>query len=136
MSLGPVELLLVTFPAGASKRDIVPALLELVDNGTIHIIDLIFVRKDDEGNLTIFELEQGDEDEAAFGDLEGEVGDLLTDEDIVAAAENLPPGGSAALLVWENVWAARFAQAVRAAGGEVALNLRIPSDAVEAALPQ
>ncbi len=136
MSLGPVELLLLTFPAGSSKRQIVPALAELVQNGTIHIIDLIFVRKDDEGNLLIIELEQADEDEAAFGELEGEVGDLLSDEDIAEAAADLPPGASAALLVWENVWAARFAQAVRDAGGEVALNLRIPADEVEALLAE
>lgn len=133
MSIGPIELLVVAFPAGTSKRDLVPALAELVGSGTISIIDLLFVKKELDGSVLTIELEQADEDAQAFDDLDGEVGSLLTQDDIEAAAADLAPGASAALLVWENVWATRFATAVRAAGGEVKLNLRIPHDVVEAA---
>lgn len=134
MSMGPVEILAVTFPPGASKRQLVPALAELIANGTVRVIDLLFVRKGFDGEVEAFELEQAGEDEAAFGDLDGEVGDMLTQEDIAAVAAELEPGGSAAMLVWENVWASRFAAAVRNAGGEVQLNLRVPHDMIEAAL--
>jgi hypothetical protein len=135
MPLGPVEYILIAFPGNKFSGRIVPALQELVASGTIHIIDLLFIKKDADGNLLVVELDNADPDEAApFAELDGEYGDLLTQEDIELAAAELPPNSSAGLLVWENVWAARFAAAVRAADGQVIANERVSHAVVEAAL--
>lgn len=135
MPLGPVEYILIAFPGNKFSGRIVPALKELVDNGTIHIIDLLFVKKDADGNVLVVELDNADADEAGpFADVDGDYGDLLTAEDIAAAAAELPANSSAALLIWENSWAARFADAVRAADGMVLANERIPHALVEAAV--
>jgi hypothetical protein len=135
MPLGPVEYILIAFPGNRFNGEIVPALRDLVDGGIIHIIDLLFIKKDAEGNLLVVELEHAEDDEGApFGELEGEIDDLLSMEDIELAAAELPNNSSAGLLVWENVWAARFAAAVRAANGQVLANERIPHAIVEAAL--
>lgn len=135
MPLGPVEYILIAFPGNKFSGQIVPALQELVASGTIQIIDLLFIKKDADGNVLAVELDTADEDEAApFAELDGEYGDLLSQEDIELAAAELPPNSSAGLLVWENVWAARFAEAVRAADGQVIANERIPHAMVEAAV--
>lgn len=137
MPMGPVEVLVVDFPGNRFTGKIKPALAELVQQGTIRIIDLLFIRKDADGTVTVVELEQLDPEEAApLADLEGEAGSLLTAEDIEAAVQAMPPNSAAAMLVWENVWAARFAEAVREAGGEVLLNVRIPHAVIEEALAQ
>ena len=135
MTVGPVEYILISFPGNKFKGEIVPALSDLVEKGIIHIIDLLFVKKDAEGNMLIFELSSLDEDEGKpFESLEGDIDDLLSVDDIQLAAQALPNNSSAALLVWENVWATRFAQAVRDANGQVLANERIPHAVVEAAL--
>jgi hypothetical protein len=135
MPIGPVEYILIAFPGNKFNGEIVPALKELVDSGTIHIIDLLFIKKDADGTILVVELNSADPDEAApFDDLDGEVSDLLSIEDIELAAAELPPNSSAGLIVWENIWAARFAQAVRNANGQVIANERIPHAIVEAAL--
>jgi hypothetical protein len=134
MIKGPVEYILIAFPGNQFNGQIVPALRELVDGGLIRIIDLLFVKKDADGNVLSIELSALTPEEASgFDDLEGEVDDLLNMEDIELAAAELPPNTSAGLLVWENVWAARFADAVRAANGEVIANERIPHSVVQAA---
>jgi len=133
--MGPVEYLVVEFPGNKFNGEIVPALIELVENETIRIIDLLFVKKDEEGNVSSFELSALSNDEsAAFDDLDGEVSDLLSEEDILNEAELLMPGSSGAILVFENVWAERFATAVRNADGRVVDNARIPASVIEAAL--
>lgn len=135
MAMGPVEYILIMFPGNQFNGGIVPALRELVESGTIRIIDLLFIKKDGDGTVFTFELNALGADEAApFDDLDGEIDDLLNAEDIELAAQELPPNSSAGLLVWENVWAARFAEAVRAANGVVIANERIPHALVEAAL--
>jgi hypothetical protein len=135
MPLGPVEYILIAFPGNKFNGQIVPALRELVDTGIIHIIDLLFIKKDADGNILVVELADADPEEGAlFDELDGEVDDLLNMEDIELAAAELPPNSSAGLLVWENVWAARFAEAVRSANGQVIANERIPHALVEAAL--
>jgi hypothetical protein len=132
--IGPVEYLVLAFPGNKFKGEIVPALTELVDNETIRIIDLAFIKKDADGSVTAIELEDMSDDEAAaFGDFD-DVGDLLNNEDLMLTAEALEPNSSAAVLVWENTWAARFAQSVRNADGVVLENARIPHDVVEAAI--
>ncbi|HMQ32922.1 MAG TPA: DUF6325 family protein [Chloroflexaceae bacterium] len=134
MPIGPVEYILIAFPGNRFSGAIVPALRELVASGTIHIIDLVFIKKDAEGNILTLELADMGEEAAAFEELDGEIDDLLSAEDLQLAAAELPPNSSAGLLVWENVWAARFAHAVRAADGVVLANERIPHALVEAAV--
>jgi len=135
MTTGPVEFIEIAFPGNQFNSEIVLALRELVDNGTIQIIDLLFVKKDAEGNVKYFELDAlAGEESAPFNDLDGIISDLLSTEDVQFAAQNLPNNSSAGLLVWENLWAARFADAVRAANGVVNINERVPRGALEAAL--
>lgn len=137
MPIGPVEYILIAFPGNRFSGRIVPALQELVASGTIHVIDLLFIKKDAAGNVTVVELDTAEVDEAGpFAEIEGEYGDLLSVEDIERAAAELPPNSSAGLLVWENIWATRFAEAVRAADGVVIANERIPHALVEAALAE
>jgi uncharacterized membrane protein len=132
--MGPVEYLVVEFPGNQFKGEIVPALKELTKNGTIRIIDLLFVKKDADANVTWAELSNlSAEQAAAFDDLDGEIDDLLNEEDISIAAEKLRPNSSAALLVFEHVWATRLRDAVVNAGGRLVDNDRIPAAIVEAA---
>ena len=133
--MGPVEYLIVEFPGNQFKGEIVPALEELTDNGTIRIIDLLFIKKDAEGQVDWFELDALDDAEAkAFDDIDGEIDDLLNEEDIMIAAEMLEPNSSAAMMVFENVWATRLRDAIVNANGRLVDNARIPAPVVQAAL--
>jgi uncharacterized membrane protein len=136
MSVGPIEYLVVAFPGNKFKGEIVPALAELVESNTIRILDLVFILKDEEGNVAAVELADLDpEDEAAaMSDISEVDAGLLNEDDIALAAESLEPNSSAGLLVFENVWATRFAEAVRNADGQLVANERIPYDVVQAAL--
>jgi hypothetical protein len=136
MAIGPVEYMIVAFPGNKFSGEIVPALGELVDNGTIRIIDLAFVIKDADGNVATLEVSDLDSDVGeAFGKLAGQgPGGLLNEEDLEAAAEELDPNSSAALLVWEDLWATRLKEALVNADG-VLLDLeRIPHEVVAAAI--
>jgi hypothetical protein len=132
---GPVEMALIGFPGNRFDGSIIPALAELVDTGTVRVIDLVVVKKDADGNVTAAELSQLDDDEAAtFEALDGEIGELFSDEDLAAAGAQLPPDSAAALLLWENSWATRLAAEVAGAGGLLLLHDRVPADAVRDAL--
>ncbi len=132
--IGPVDYLIVAFPGSQFQGEILPALADLVDAGTVRIIDLAFVTKDDDGSTAALELGQLAPDmQAAFAKLGVEVSGLFNEDDLQAAADELDPGSSAALLVWENVWARRTAQAIRDAGGVVLDFDRLPHDVVQAA---
>ena len=133
--MGPVDYLLVEFPGNDFKGEIVPALAELTHNGTIRIIDLLFIRKDEEGAITWQELtDLPGANAAAFDDLDGEVNDLLNEDDILREAELLQPHSSAAVVVYENVWATRLRDAVVNAGGRLVDHARVPAAVVEEAL--
>jgi translation initiation factor IF-2 len=136
MSVGPIEYLVVAFPGNKFKGEIVPALADLVESETIRILDLVFILKDEEGNVAALELSELDDDDEAAGmtDVAEVERGLLNEEDIQLAADALEDNSSAALLVFENVWATRFAEAVRNAGGVLVANERIPYDIVEAAM--
>jgi uncharacterized membrane protein len=134
MEMGPVELMVVDFPGNEFSGEIIPALVELVQSDTIHIIDLVFVIKDADGNVDVFEAGAVVELAEMFADVDYEVLRLLNDEDIELVSERLPDNSSAALIVWENLWSARFATAVRNANGIVVENMRIPREVVQAAL--
>jgi uncharacterized membrane protein len=128
---GPVDLLLLRFPGNQFTGEIAPALGELVSNGTVRILDLVFITKDADGNVAGVELADLGDVGAAFESIDGEVSELLTDEDIAAAGEELEPNSSAALLMFENSWAGRFVNAVRAANGEVVAYERIGREALD-----
>jgi hypothetical protein len=133
MTIGPVEYLVLGFPGNQFTGAIAPALADLSTNGTIRILDLVFIAKDDDGNVVAVELEDHDEAEA-FAGLDGEIGGLVSEEDIEHAAEGLEPGSSAALLIWEDTWAAPLADALRESGGVLLEGGRIPHDLIEVAL--
>jgi uncharacterized membrane protein len=132
--IGPVDYLIVAFPGNEFRGEIAPALADLVEAGTIRIIDLAFVGKDAEGNVAAFELTDIDpEVREGFEKAGVEVNGLFNEDDLAAAGEELEPNSSAALLVWENVWAQNVAQSIRDAGGEVLDFERIPHEVVQAA---
>ena len=132
--IGPVDYLIVAFPGNQFKGEIAPALAELVENETIRVIDLAFVIKSEDGEMAAMELgELAPDVQEAFAKLGIEVTGLFNEEDLQAAAEELEPGSSAALLVWENVWARKVAQAMRDAGGVLLDFERLPHDVVQAA---
>ena len=133
MSVGPVEYIVVKFPGNKFKGEIVPALGELVESGTIRIIDLVFIYKDEDGNVAAIELEELDQDQASGIDSVADAEGLLNDEDIAIAAEGLENNSSGAVMLFENVWAAKFAEAVRNADGQLVENERIPYEIVAAA---
>lgn len=135
MGIGPVEYLVVKFPGNKFTGQIAPALGDLVDAGIVRILDLAFVTKDAEGNVSAVEMENAGSDIfAAFEKLTDGRGGLLNEEDLITAADELEPNSSAALLVWEDVWATRFVHALEAADAELITIQRIPRDIVKAAL--
>ena len=135
MPIGPVEYIVIGFPENRFTGAIVPALTELVDSGTIRIIDLVFVKKDADGSVMSFEFDALEE-LADYAGLDGEAGGLLNEEDIEIAADALEPNSSAALLVWEDAWAAPLATALREAGGVLLAGERIRYEIVEAAFEE
>ena len=136
MDVGPVDLLIVEFPGNQFKGEIAPALRDLVTDGTVRVLDLLFVYKDADGEVGSVELAGlGPDLEPAFADLDGQLGGGLLDaEDVAQVGADLALNSSAALIVWENTWAARFVTAMRNAGAKVVDQARIPAEAVAAAV--
>jgi hypothetical protein len=132
--IGPVDYAIVAFPGNQFQGEIAPALADLVDAGTIRIIDATFVGKDADGTVVALELtELAPDVQEALDTLGIEVTGLFNEEDILAAGEELEPNSSACLLVWENVWARHVAQAMRDAGGVLVAFERVPHEVVQAA---
>ena len=133
--LGPVDYVVIEFPGNKFNGEIAPALGDLIDRKLVKVLDLVFVTKDADGAIEGFEL--GDLDEGIVGEiekLEVDVAHLLSEDDIAKVAEALEPDSSAAVLVWENSWAAPFGAAVRHSGGQLVASGRIPTQALIAAL--
>jgi hypothetical protein len=133
MPVGPAELLVIEFPGSRFTGGIVPELTRLVESGTITIIDGIFVRKDDAGNVQFVQLGQIDpSDEASvLNNVMDRSEGLVSDEDVEQLTAPLSPGSSAAILVFEHTWAKPLRDAVLASGGVLAADLRIPGAAVD-----
>lgn len=133
--MGPIDYLVIEFPGNRFTGEAFPALIDLVDRGLIHILDLLFIRKDLDESVTVVSISDlgqgGDFDLSIF---EGAASGLIGDDDVAEAAAAIEPGSSAGLLVFENVWAAPFATAVRRSGGQLVASGRIPVQAVLAAL--
>ena len=133
--LGPVDWIVVEFPGSRFNGEIAPTLMELVDRGIIRILDLLMIRKDEDGSFDAFEI--SDLDEGEIGGIrayETEMANLLSQEDVESVSAAVEPGSTAALLVWENTWAAPFGSAVRHAGGQLVASGRIPVQAILAAI--
>jgi translation initiation factor IF-2 len=132
MKFGPVELLVIRFPGNQFKGEIIPALEELVKKGTIRIIDVLFVKKDAKGNAEMIEMNDlEDEIYAAFDPIVSDIQGMLTEEDVVYLTGNLEKNSSAAVMLFENVWATRFRDAIVNAKGEIILSERIPRQVIE-----
>jgi uncharacterized protein DUF6325 len=132
--IGPVDYMIVAFPGNEFRGEIAPALADLVEAGTIRIIDLAFVGKDSDGEIVAFEVSDLDPDVREGLEKVGiEVSGLFNEDDLMAAGEELEPNTSAALLVWENVWARDVAQRMRDAGGVLLDFERLPHEVVQAA---
>jgi hypothetical protein len=133
--LGPVDWIVVEFPGSKLTGEIAPILKDYVDRGLIRILDLLFLKKDGDGSFEAFEaLDLEDSEIGELRAYETALAMLLSEQDVVDLAETIEPGSSAAVLVWENLWAAPFGAAVRHAGGHLAASGRIPIQAVIAAI--
>jgi uncharacterized membrane protein len=129
LDLAPVEYIVIDFPGNRFDGSIAPALVDLVDKRVVRILDLVFVKKDDDGSILSFEFDQLDE-LAEFASVDGDAGDFLSDDDVLELAQDIPAGSSALFIVWEDLWAADLGRAVRDAGGEVMIGGRLPHHVV------
>jgi fructosamine-3-kinase len=137
--LGPVDYLVVGFPA--DKADFSGAMADqlkkLMDGGTIRVLDLVMVRKAEDGTVEVAELREHDESEVGeLRSLEADLSLLLATEDVERVGADLEPGNTAAVLVWENTWAGPLASAIRHSGGELIATGRIPTQALIAAVEE
>ncbi|MDF3301488.1 DUF6325 family protein [Streptomyces tropicalis] len=131
--MGPVDYLVVEFPGNRMTGEGFPLLVDLVDRGVIRILDLVFVRKDADGSVTAVEL-QDFGDEVDLSVFEGVSSGLLDQGDIDEAGRALEPGNSAGIVVYENLWAAPLARALRRSGAQLVASGRIPVQALLASL--
>jgi hypothetical protein len=133
--LGPVDYIVVEFPAGATNftGEMAEALLALVDSGTIRVIDILILTKNEDGTVDAKEFSDVEE----LGPLqavEGQLAELLAADDVVNLAAAMDPGSTAGVLIWENLWAAPFAAAARRSGGQLIATGRIPIQAIIASI--
>jgi Family of unknown function (DUF6325) len=134
-SLGPVDYIVVEFPAGAANftGEMARELLALVDSGTVRVIDILILTKNEDGTVEATELSDIEE----LGPLqavEAQLASLLAEEDVAHLAAAMDPGSTAGVLIWENLWAAPFASAVRHSGGQLIATGRIPIQAIIASI--
>ncbi|MEV6008042.1 DUF6325 family protein [Streptomyces sp. NPDC051976] len=135
--MGPIDYLIVEFPGNRMTGEALPLLVDLVDRGIIRIMDLMFVRKDLDGSVVAMEIADLDGDgELDLTVFEGASSGLLGDEDLNEAGHALEPGNSAGIVVYENLWAAPFAAALRRAGAQVVDSGRIPVQELLATLEE
>jgi uncharacterized membrane protein len=130
MEVGPVDVYIIGFPGNKFSGKIAPAIRELVDSGTIRILDLLFVMKDQDGTVTTLAIEDLDQDGAAFAELDITEPGSLNDEDADEVSEDLPPNSAALLLAFENVWATKVVSALADADAVLIDSIRIPAEVV------
>ena len=134
VEIGPIDYLIVEWPAGKEPSgEGMPLLVDLVERGIVRVLDLAFVQKKDDGTVVGIDLDALSESLTVF---EGASSGLLGQDDYDEAGAALEPGSSAALLVYENTWAAPFATALRRSGAQLVANGRIPVNAVVSALDE
>ena len=134
VEMGPIDYILVEWPGRQPNGEVAPHLVDLVGRGLIRILDLAFIAKDEDGSVAGLELADLGDGAAELSVFEGASSGLISDDDLGEAGAALEPGTSAALLVYENTWAAPFAAAVRRSGGQLVASGRIPVEAIAAAL--
>ena len=134
-SLGPVDYIVVEFPAGESNftGEMTEELLALVDSGTIRVIDVLILTKNEDGSVEAMELSEI-EQLGPLQAVEAQLAELLAEEDVAHLAAAMDPGSTAGVLIWENLWAAPFASAARRSGGQLIANGRIPIQAIIASI--
>ena len=133
--LGPVDYVVVEFPAGASNftGEMAEELVRLVNSGTIRLIDVLILTKNEDGTVDAMELSDIEE----LGELqalEAQLAELLAEDDVENLAAAMDPGSTAGVLIWENLWAAPFAAAARRSGGQLIADGRIPIQAIIASI--
>ncbi len=132
--IGPVDFAVIAFPGNQFNGDIAPALADLIEAGTIRLIDAAFVSKDENGDIASFEVtELAPDVRDSLAALNLEVQGLVNEQELEAIGQELELNSSAALLVWENTWARKVAQKMRDAGGVLIAFERVPHDIVQAA---
>jgi hypothetical protein len=135
--LGPVDYVVVAFPAGKANfsGEMASELRALMDSNTVRVLDLVLVTKDTDGSVEASELRDADDSEVGqLRAAEADLAVLLAESDVAEIGGVLEPGSSAAVLVWENTWAAPFGAAVRRSGGQLVADGRIPIQAIMAAM--
>jgi Family of unknown function (DUF6325) len=134
--LGPVDIVVIAYPAGAPMTgEAVPIMLDLVERRIIRVLDVRFVIKEEDGTFSGFEATNLDADSVGdFATFEGASSGLLGDEDVATAADAIEPGSAAAIIVYENRWAAPFGAAVRRNGGVLVGFQRVPVEDLIASL--
>jgi len=133
MAVGPVDVYIIGFPGNKFSGRIAPAIMDLVENGTIRVLDLLFVMKDEAGTITSLKAADIDEDGAAFLSIDIAQPGALGHEDAEEVSDDLPSGSSALLIAFENLWAAKVVDALQAADAILIDSIRIPADVVAAA---
>jgi Family of unknown function (DUF6325) len=130
--MGPVDYIVIEWPGRQPKGDVAPMIVDLVDRGIIRVLDVAFMVKNEDG--TVDSIELGELEDGSFGEFEGASSGLIGQDDLEEAAAALDPGTSAAVLLWENRWAAPVAIALRRSGGQLVASGRIPIQSLVAAL--
>jgi hypothetical protein len=129
--MGPIDYVVIEWPGRQPDGEVAPLLVDLVERGIIRVLDIAFIAKDEDGSISAAEMSDfGD----AFDEFEGASSGLLGDDDLQEAGAALGPGTSAAVLLWENRWAAPIAVALRRSGGQLVASGRIPVQAILASL--
>lgn len=134
MEVGPVDVFIIGFPGNKFSGKIAPAIIDLVEAGTIRVLDLLFVMKDADGTVTTIAAEDLDADGAGFLDVEITEPGSLNHEDAEEVSDDLPANSSALLIAFENTWAAKVVTAMREADAVLIDSIRIPAEVVEQAL--
>jgi hypothetical protein len=129
--MGPIDYIVIEWPAGGPTGEAVPAILDLVDRGIIRVLDVAFMAKGADGSVASVELGEIAEE---FAEFEGASSGLIGQDDLDEAAAVLEPGTFAAIMIWENRWAAPVATALRRSGGQLVASGRIPVQAILASL--
>jgi uncharacterized membrane protein len=135
MTYGPIDFVALEFKGNQFKGEILPAIMDLVNRDIVRIIDMIVVKKDADGTVTHREMQEHDKDVLAiFDPLKAEISGMIQVEDIEMIGEKLEPNSTAAVILFENLWAVKFVEAVENANGRSVMHVRIPHEVVVEAM--